>query len=165
MESTVGGMMGVGVLDLHDDYHVVAAPRHKDAEKLLAFWNERAPDGIVMGRDVPSRAVAPLLSHIMVWEPLDDASDMKVRLAGAALQRRFEGDLKGRMMSELFPPGDFRDHLRDGLRVVESGTPLVLDSRVSCAKIEHLHLEVVMLPILSPERTRRWLLSGTFYFE
>ena len=164
MQHEIGGMMGIGVADLHDAYAIIAAPRHPDSKKLVAFWNASGPDGIVMGRDVPSRKIANLLSHIMVWEPLDDSSDMNVRLAGAALQRRFAGDLKGRMMSELFPPSDFRDHLRNALGVIESGAPLVLDSHVSCGKIEQLHLEVVMLPIASPDRAHRWLLAGSFYF-
>jgi hypothetical protein len=165
LEHGVGGMMGFGVLDLHDNYAVVAAPRHRDSERLLSFWRQRAPDGIVMGRDVPSRTIAPLLSHVMVWEPVADGADMKVRLAGAALQRRFSGDLKGRVMSELYAPADFRDHRQDMLRVIESGVPLVLDSRISCGNIEHLHLEMVVLPILSPDRAHGWVLSGIFYFN
>ena len=164
MQHDVGSMMDIGVADLHDDYAVIAAPRHPDSEKLVAFWNAREPDGIVMGRDVPSRKIAPLLSHVIVWEPFADRSNMKVRLAGAALQRRFSGDLKGRKMSELFPPVDFRDHLRETFGVIESGAPLVLDSRVFCGNIEHLHLETVLLPISSPDRTQRWLLAGSFYF-
>jgi hypothetical protein len=157
-------MMGIGVADLRDDYAIIAAPRHPDSEKLVAFWNTRGPDGIVMGRDVPSRAIAHLLSHVVVWEPVADRSNMKVRLAGAALQRRFSGDLKGRMMSELFPPADFRNHLRETFSVIESGTPLVLDSHVFCGNIEHLHLETVLLPISSPDRAQCWLLAGSFYF-
>ena len=164
MQHDVGGMMGIGVADLHDDYSVIATPRHPNSEKLVAFWSARGADGIVMGRDVPSRAIAHLLSYIIVWEPLDDRSDMRVRLAGAALQRRFSGDLKGRAMSELFPPADFRDHLRDAFNVIETGIPLILDSHVICGSIERLHLETVWLPIVSPDRAHWWLLTGSFYF-
>lgn len=164
MDHAVGGMTSFGVLDLHDNFAVVAAPRHNDSRNLLAFWKLRAPDGIVMGRDVPSRAIAPLLSHMVVWEPVADGADMKVRLAGAALQRRFSGDLKGHRMSELFAPADFRDHLREMHCVIESGEPRILDSRVSCGTIEQLHLEIVELPVVSPDRAQCWVLSGTFYF-
>jgi hypothetical protein len=164
LQLDVGSVMGIGVADLHDNFAIIAVPRHPDSEKLIAFWNLRAPDGIVMARDVPSRKISHLLSHVIVWEPSADRSNMKVRLAGAALQRRFSGDLKGRMMSDLFPPADFRSHLREALSVIESGAPLVLDSHVFCGNIEQLHLETVLLPIVSPDRAQCWLLAGCFYF-
>jgi hypothetical protein len=159
------GVAGVVLADFRDEFSVIAKPRHKDSEKLLAFWSGRAPDGIVMGRDVPSRAIAPILSHIVVWEPLEDLSDMRIRLAGAALARRFPGDLRGRLMSELFQPADFAVRLPESLAVIDSGTPLILDSRVVSGTIERIHLEVVVLPILSPDRKRGWLLTGTSYFD
>jgi len=153
------------VAHFRDEFTLIPAPRHQGAKKLLAFWNTRPAGGIVVGRDVPSRAIASLLSHIVVWEPLEDNSDMKVRLAGAALSRRFPGDLKGRTMSDLFPAEQFRRTLTESKQVFESGKPLVLDSQVMRGTIEVLHLEVVLLPIRSPDGKRPWLLSGVFYFD
>lgn len=155
----------IGTAELRDEFAVVAAARHEDSRKLLAFWNARGPDGIVMGRDLPSRAIAALLSHLMVWEPAGDMTDMHVRLAGSALMRRFPGDLRGRLMSELFPQQTFAELLRGTKRVIQSGAPEILDLRVTSGKIERLHLEVVVLPIRSPDRKRSWVLVGAFCFE
>lgn len=145
-------------------YAIVQAAAHPDSKKLLAFWEARSEDGIVMGRDVPSRAIAPLLSHIAVWEPVDEGRNMKIRLAGEAMHRRFPGDLRGLLMSELFA-SNFADHLGNARRVLETGLPLILDARMSYGNIEKLHLEVVLLPVVAPARNGLWVLTGGFYFD
>ena len=159
-----GRILGVGSEDLRETFTPLPAPRHPDAQKLKTFWEARPADGIVVGRDVPSRAISHLLSHVVVWEPFENGSDMRVRLAGAALARRFPDNLKGRTMSELFP-NDFRSHLSESDQVFEKGTPLFLESRVSCGKIEVLHLEIALLPVRSPDGKRPWLLTGVFFFD
>jgi hypothetical protein len=149
---------------LSDRYAIVQAAHHGDALKLLAFWEARPPDGIVMGRDVPSRSMACLLSSIMILEPVQDGSDMRVRLAGASLEKRFGYDVKGRLMSEMFPLEEFRDHLKDALSVIETGKAVIIDSRLSAGAVEKLHLEVVQFPIFATDRKSKWVLTGTFYF-
>lgn len=68
-------------------------------------------------------------------------------------------------MSELFPQQTFAELLRGTKRVIQSGAPEILDLRVTSGKIERLHLEVVVLPIRSPDRKRSWVLVGAFCFE
>ncbi|HUO98108.1 MAG TPA: PAS domain-containing protein [Rhizomicrobium sp.] len=156
---------GYGNLDLRDVYEQISTPRHRDSQKLIAFWNARPSDGIVMSRDVPSRQIADLLSRISVWEPVIDTTDLRVRLAGEAVNRRLPGDIRGRLMSELFRSADFKDHMYRTRRVIESGQPLILDSRLFAGRIERLHMEVVLLPIRSPDRSHIWLMVGVFYFD
>lgn len=153
------------VPELEDHYSVVPSPRHPESCRLYEFWQARGPEGIVVGRDVPSREIASLLSHIVIWEPVDQGRDLKVRLAGASLQRRFPFDIKGRLMSELFAPDDFQHHLTTTVEVLESGKPLVTDSRLIRGTVEELHLEVVVLPVVAPDRISKWVMTGLFYFS
>ncbi|MDE2135631.1 MAG: PAS domain-containing protein [Alphaproteobacteria bacterium] len=167
MQQQSGTVTGVGggVMDLHDEYSLVASPRHPQAQKLLAFWNARAKDGIVIGRDVPSRSIASLLSSVMVCEPVGGRRDFRVRLAGASLRGRFGCDIKGKLMSELFPPDDFRHHLRATLAALAKDMPLIFDSRLTNGSVETLHVEVVVLPVLPADRGGKWALAGFFYFD
>jgi hypothetical protein len=151
--------------DIRDYHSVVDAPRHPDAQKLLAFWQARPADGIVMGRDIPSREIARLLSYIIITEPTEDRTDMRVRLAGASLLKRFGRDIKDLMFSELFSPEDFRDHLEKGLTAIETDQAVILDSRLVAGTVEKLHLEAVLLPIVASDRRKKLVLAGIFYFD
>lgn len=150
---------------LEDHFATVETASHPDAQKLLAFWDARPSDGIVVGRDIPSREISGLLSSIAIWEPLAGWSDMRARLSGASVQKRFGFDVKGHLMSECFPPEEFLDHLEGLERVIKSGQCGVLDSRLVIGAVEKLHLEVVVFPVLSPDRTSTWALMGLFYFN
>jgi hypothetical protein len=141
----------------------VSVAEHAGVQKFLEIWQERAPDGLVMGRDIPSRATAPLLSHTAIWEPVDEGADFRVRLAGDALHCRFDGDIKGRLMSELFPLDNLEDHLAASRRALESGNPELLKSILTCANVQQLSAEIVILPVRSPDCTATWLLSAAFF--
>jgi len=153
-----------GVLELHDEFRVIAAPNHPKAQKLYAFWQEHAEHGIVIGRDVPSRPIADLLSSISIYEPVNDGTDLRVWLAGTSMRRRFGNDITGKLMSELYTPDDFRAHLEDARLSLEAGRPTFIDSRLSIGAVEQMHLEVVVLPVLAPDGISRWVLAGVFYF-
>jgi hypothetical protein len=156
---------GWAVVETTEQYAVVPEAAHPDSKKLLAFWASRPKDGIVMGRDVPSRAIASLLAYVMVWEPVEDGRDMRVRLAGDALHRRFQGDLRGRLMSELFSPAYRAGHLENARNAIVTGGPVIVDTHTNYGNIEKLHAEVVLLPMLSPDRSVRWVLTGSFYYN
>jgi hypothetical protein len=133
--------------------------------KLLAFWEARPADGIVMGRDVPSRAIAGLLENIAILEPTADRTDLRVRLAGASLLKRWEGDVKGRMLSQLFSPDEFRDHLKNNLTAIDADRPVIVDSCLVACTVDKLQFEVVLLPVYTPDRRAKWVLCGMFYFS
>ena len=152
----------IGVL--RDEHRVLPAASHPKAQQLLAFWKARPADGIVIGRDVPSRAIAGLLNNIAIFEPVNGGSDLKVRLAGTSVRRRFGGEVTGKLMSELFPPDDFQEHLKSSIASMESDTVTIMDSRLTYGVVERMHLEVVILPVLAPDRVSKWVLAGLFYF-
>ena len=146
-------------------YAIVASPTHPDAQELLAFWNARPADGIVIGRDVPSRKIANLLSHIAIYEPVRERRDFKVRLAGNSVRGRFGGDIKGKLMSELFDAGAFHHHVSKTLEVLDNDAPMILDSHLVSGVVEKLHTEVVIMPVWPSDRSSKWVLAGFFYFN
>lgn len=154
---------GVSPAELRDTIEFIAAPANSSAKKLVEIWNARAADGLVMGRDVPARALAPLLSRMMVWEPIDHFADFRVRLAGDEMHRRFDGEIKGRLMSELFPPQNLPQHIGASKRAIVTDSPVILYIRLSCATAEALNAEVVILPVVSPDRSSTWALSVAFF--
>ncbi|MEJ0043437.1 MAG: PAS domain-containing protein [Rhizomicrobium sp.] len=144
----------------------VLKPRHPGAGRLLDYWQAvmARGDGFVAGRDVPARAIAALLRNIMLNQPLADGTDIKVRLAGSSVRRRFATVERDTFLSALFPPDDFRHHLAAGLQVVATGQPLVVDSSLKRGAVEELHMELIILPILDSDRATPLLLVGVFYF-
>jgi hypothetical protein len=146
------------------EYRVVDALRHPDAITALRFWARRPPDGLMIGRDVPSRAIARLLSHVAVYAPLPDGSDAKVHLAGSALRRRFGRDITGLMMSEVFIPEDFKVRMAAVNSVVGRGEPRLAEITHHAGDIEVLRLELLLLPVTAPNGIDRWALGFALYF-
>ena len=153
------------IVNIRDNFEVVNVPTHPKALKLLAFWNEHAANGIVVGRDIPSRPIADLLSSISIDEPIDDGNDYRVRLAGSSMSCRFGRDITGMRMSELFPPDEFQKHLATRRATIEGGKPIIFSAHLTEGVVEHLHLEAIHLPVLAPDGFTKWVLIGVFYFS
>lgn len=153
------------VAEVWDVFHVLEVPTHPQAQEFLAFWNTRPKDGIVIGRDVPSRRIAGLLGHVIVFEPVDGGSDCRVRLAGDSIRLRFERDVTGMRMSQMFPPAQFREHIATTLAVISSQAPVIIDTHLTNGTVEKMHMEVVILPAVAPDRVNNWILVGLFYFD
>jgi len=151
---------------LVDTYVQVPAPRHPEAMELLDYWREVTArgDGFIIGRDIPARPIARLLKSVLIDEPLPDGSDVRVRLAGTAVRRRFGADVRGTLHSQLFSAADFRHHLAAVQEVVRTGKPHVIDSSLRRGALEELHTEVILLPILDRDARTPLLLVGLFYF-
>ena len=154
------------VSELVDYYRRVDAPRHPAALKLFEYWRDcvAARGCFVVGRDIPARPIAGLLCNIVINEPLADGSDMRVRLAGTSVRRRFGGDIRGHKLSELFSPRDFKHHVAASFEAIHSGKPVILDSSLKRDTVEELHTEIILLPARSGDQKFDWLLVGMFYF-
>jgi hypothetical protein len=138
---------------------------HSLAPIALKFWENRPTDGIIIGRDVPSRAIARLLSHMIVYEPVDE--DLRVRVAGAAIRNRFPRDIADLRMSELFNSSDFPVRYNTVMEAIKIGEPrLVCITHNAGEKrdVELFRLELLILPVWSPTRDARWATSFCFYF-
>jgi hypothetical protein len=150
---------------LRDDFRLVTEARHRRARRLIEVWRSFGGVSLTIGRDLPSRPFAALLENLAVYEPIPGGGDMRVRLAGSATRRRFSGDITGKYMSELFPPEDFAAHLLGAKRSMQTGEPVIIDSRLMDGAVEHLHTEIVILPVTAPDRKGTWKLVGLFFFD
>lgn len=145
------------------EYRTVDALRHPDAITALRFWARRPPDGLRIGRDIPSRPIAKLLSGLVIYTPLADCSDARVHLAGSGLWRRFGRDITGLLMSQLLSPDDFRIRITEFREVIECGEPRLAEIIHSTAGIEVLRVDMLVLPVVAPNGTDRWIATFGFY--
>ncbi|HEX2591520.1 MAG TPA: PAS domain-containing protein [Rhizomicrobium sp.] len=162
--------MGLAVLketfgELVDYYERTDLPRHPDCLTLMQYWEACiAAGGFVVGRDIPARPIARLLRNIILVEPVNDATDFRIRLAGSMVRQRFNDEIKDRYLSELRSPEDFK-HRRDAAcDALRTGRPAIIDSRLRRGSVEEMHTEVILLPVTSADRSATWLLVGIFYF-
>ena len=146
-------------------YAIVASPTHPDAQELLAFWKSRPSGGIVIGRDVPSRKIANLLGHIAIYEPVDGRRDFRVRLAGNSVRGRYGSDIKGKLMSELFDAEAFAYNCAKAKEVLLSHQMMIFEADLSQFGITRRTYEVVLLPVLAPDQSSKWMLCGIFRFD
>jgi hypothetical protein len=146
-------------------YVTLEFPTHPNALLLLEYWcNRSKDDGFVVGRDIPARPIAKILHILMVNEPIGDIEDMNIRLAGSSFRRRHGRDITGEKLSSLFAPETF-ERLRGNTReILRTGKPCILDARVQWLDRELTHYEILVLPVLSPDRKATWMLVGLFYF-
>ncbi|GAA0539303.1 hypothetical protein FHS83_003693 [Rhizomicrobium palustre] len=147
-----------------NDFQVVDQLTHPSGEIALRFWRERPADGLRMGRDVPSRAIAPLLSRVIVYEPIDGGEDFRVHLAGSGTVRRFGRDITGERFSRLFAPEDVQIRRQILHDVTVNGEPRMMHVRHSAGSVEVLRLELLQIPVIAPNGVDRWALTFSFYF-
>jgi hypothetical protein len=144
------------------------APAHPLSLQLLAFRDAcEAKGGMRMGREVPSRAVVPFLSHMMIHEPIEDWTDARIRYAGFGMAKFFGRDVTGLKQSEI-EVGDVSGTLRE---LFNSARDLIADNR--CAVLTHkafqdsteiTHEEIVRFPIIGSDGSSRWVLTAAFTF-
>lgn len=154
-----------GIRQPHDVPRELDAPTHTQAKQLMDIWATRPADGLRLGRDVPSRRIARLLSNILIWEPTQDQSDLSIRHAGEGVELRFGAGAKGKRLSQLFSPADAASHRALVCRAVETKAPVIFESILRSDVIELMHLEVVVLPVVSPDGAGLWPMAGLFYFR
>jgi hypothetical protein len=145
------------------EYRLIDALRHPDATTVLRFWARRPPDGLMIGRDIPSRSIAKLLSHVAIYAPFSNGNDAKVHLAGSALRRRFGRDITGLLMSDIFVPDDFRVRFAALKDVIRTGEPRLAEIVHRVGDIEILRLELLAIPVTAPNGVDRWAATFAFY--
>jgi len=144
----------------------LGAPTHSGASLMLRVWQSRmAADGFQVGRDVPSRALSRVLRNLAVYEPVDGARDIRVRLAGTAFYRRFGRDVTGARFSELFDLPAFAQYRDLLIEIIESGSPTVLAIERGQGSRAPMRYECLLLPVLSPDRAAHWVLAGLFFHD
>ncbi len=162
----VWGDVNASAAGFQEVFTVMREPSHYDARHLFEFWRDRNDEGgFVIGEHVPSRALARLMSHLVVYEPLDEGRDFRARLAGTSLLRRFGRDVSGSKLSELFEGSAFEAQRDDMRTLLRTRRPCVLEVKATIDNYPVLHFEIVALPVLAPDRETPWILSGLFYYD
>ncbi len=144
----------------------IETPTQHGSRLLLDHWQSRRADpGFVVGRDVPSRALAGVLRNLALYEPVADMQDFRLRLAGTAFTRRFGRDVTGLKLSEIYDERSFASH-RSGLaNVVQSNVHELADVKLERGDRTFLRFEALRLPVLSPDRKDIWVMGAVFYFD
>ena len=152
--------------ELVDYYATVKEPRHPDAMRMLDYWRDCVDNegDFIAGRDIPARPIARLLRSIVVYEPVAGGTDFRVRLAGDSARRRFQGDIKGTLLSDQFCGRDLEHHQAAAVETMRTKRPMAIDSRLKRGAVEELHSEILLLPVTAPDRKSTWLLVGMFFF-
>jgi hypothetical protein len=141
-------------------------PTQFGSKLVFDHWNSaKARGGFVVGRDVPSRTLACALRNLALFEPVDDMSDFRVRLAGTAFTRRFGREATGLKLSEIFDRAQFRKRLAQLKTVIGRAQPAVAEVKLEREGRVFGHFEELEFPVLSPHRNAVWVLSGLFYFD
>ncbi|HEX2591518.1 MAG TPA: hypothetical protein VHL34_08475 [Rhizomicrobium sp.] len=145
---------------------LLSSPRHEDARFLHNIWRTASRrGGFRVGQDIPCRALAPLLAHLVVYEPIRGGADFRARAAGSALLRRYGYDISGFGLSQLLERESFERHRGDLAAMIRLGLPCAIDVQIAARGHLVMHFEVVTYPVLAPDSETPWLLSGTFYHD
>lgn len=144
-------------------YALVDYLTHPDAATALRFWNDRPADGVRMGRDVPSRGIARLLSRIVIYNPVDGGADFKVHLAGTGIRQRFGRDITGESITQLFNTGDLPERYQTLKDVVWLNEQRMARIVHRAGTVAVLTVELLHVPILAPNGRDRWVLAFAFY--
>ena len=152
--------------DLEESRVPIEVPTQYGARLLLDHWRVRSEStGFVVGRDVPSRALAGVLRNLALYEPFDDSADFRMRLAGTVFMRRFGRDVTGLNLSDIYPDAGFDVQRADLLEIIEKMAPAIFDVKLTRAGRVFQRFEGVRLPVLSPDRSQTWVLGALFYSD
>jgi hypothetical protein len=142
----------------------IPEPTHFAAKVLLEqWWDRQSRGGIVMGRDLPSRALSCVLRNLAVYEPVDLGHDYRVRLAGSAFRRRFAREIGGLRLSEFVSQDDFEEYRSNLSKAIVVGAPIIHDVRIARGDKTLAEFETLHLRILAPRGTASWVLGSVFF--
>jgi hypothetical protein len=155
----------------HYDYShrfaMVEAPAHPSTRRLVAYWRDcEARGGMRMGRDIPARAIAPLLQDIVVAEPVGDWDDAYMRLAGFGMAQYFGRDVTSALMSDMLAgkETDLRMLLAGARGAIAQNSPGTVEHLVLDGSQLVVRQEMTALPLYAPDGDARWILVSTFNF-
>jgi hypothetical protein len=145
---------------------VIAAPRHPEGILLHDYWLRcRARGGLKVGRDLPAREIAKLMSKLSILEPNEDRSDFRFRLVASGWLTLYGRDVKGEWLSSLYDEAAFK-HYGDGLRrILDTDAPQVTDVCIYKLRQLQQHIEYVGLPIEPSYGPGNCILIGAFHFD
>lgn len=145
-------------------FHELAAPVTEGAQALHALWS-----GLCLSQDPPCRdafsmdriAELGLLGRFFVLAPIEEATDWRFRLLGTKLVWLFGRDITALPFKTWFKAAEAKAWLDLFDRAARSRQPQSL--KASLAFRGHAgELEMLLLPVLSPDRRQVWLVGAGF---
>jgi hypothetical protein len=162
----VWGNLDPSTIDLEEIRTTIEKPTLYGSKLLYDHWRAKhARDGFVVGHDVPSRPLACVLRNLAIYEPIDNAADFRVRLAGTAFIRRFGRDITGLRLSQIYQPAKFEERRSNFAEIVQAKAPRVVDVRLVREHRTFMRFEALRLPVFSPDRAVTWALAGLFFSD
>ncbi len=144
-------------------YGTCQEPKQPDACALLSCWCEQATkQDLVIGKDIPSRAFAKFLSHIMIVEPMDSDTNGLIRLAGTALRLRYGTEASGKRLSEFYSSTILPQYLAYLRGVRDTGEPLILEASYLRDDALHFVSDEIVLRALAPDGVSMWNVVAVF---
>ncbi len=141
-------------------------PVHFGARLLYDLWRDAAPrGGLIVGRDVPSRSLSPILRNLLLCEPIEERANFRVRLAGAALLRRFGRDITGETFCTVFLPAERQHRVATFRELLHTGEPVMRELTLPQGTRPPLHFEIINVPVLAADGVTPWILGGMFYYD
>jgi hypothetical protein len=167
MSVLLGRFVDSSQYDCEHRFSIVKNPVHPSTLALIAHWRAcLAHGGMQMGRDIPSRAIAPLMKDLIISEPIGDWDDARLRLVGSGMAAHFGRDVTGLRMNEVFA-GELadRDMLLGGAKIcIAQNRPGTVEQIILDNGREILRQEMTAMPLRAPNGDERWLLTATFNF-
>jgi hypothetical protein len=138
---------------------------------LLAFvrdyWQRTRGGRTMPGRmDIAPTDMKAHLPHILLVDVINDGEDFRYRLVGSQLQRYFDGNPTGKLMSEtlaVFGADTVRDTLDAYRLAVVRGTPVRIRGTGAIYRQDLKYFDALLTP-LSDDATRVNMIFGTFLF-
>lgn len=122
-----------------------------DLRRMVGYWIGKAA-----GRDMPAFAdIDPVeipwaLSRVYVVRVVDGGADFVYRLAGEAINLRYQGSLAGRRVADLMTAESAAAIVRRWRRVVEGPCAYYVDSEHPTASGTRIRGRRVVLPLAPP---------------
>jgi hypothetical protein len=146
-------------------WYEIDSVSHRDLSALRDIWLDHSmKDGMIAGRDLPSRKTASLLPNLLLLEPTKDHRDFYIRLAGTWTQQRFGRELKGLHVSEILDTKDFECRKAQLEQVIAQQKPIYCRSQIRQSGQLVLDSEFGIFPILASDKISKWAFVGIFYF-
>jgi hypothetical protein len=167
MSVVLGRFVGRSHYEYEHRYRIVREPVHPSTLVLTGYWRAcEARGGMRMGRDIPARAIAPLMKDIVVAEPIGDWDDALLRLVGSAMTEYFGRDVTGMRMTEVHAGNEAdRVMLLGGVKyAIAKNRPGTVEQTLLDNGKEVLRQEMTALPLYAPSGAARWILISTFNF-
>lgn len=152
-------------LDFRYEREIAESPVHPSSLKLLTYWQEcEVRGGMRMGRDMPARCLAKILSGLAVTEPIDDWHNGYIRLAGMIYTTRFGRDITGMTIREIYQndPAGGEALLAGARNCARNWRTTTLRTRVLDGPVELMAFEILIVPLRAPNGRDAWVLTGTF---